>query len=260
MATHSSVLAWRIPGTRKPGGLPSMGLHRVGHDWSDLEEVRRQHIKKQRHYFVNKSLSSQGNGFSSGHVWMWELDYKESWVHKHWCFWTVVLEKTLESPWDCKEIQPAYPKGDQSWEFTGMTDVEAETPVLWPPDAKSWLTGKDPDAGKDWGQGEKGTTGDEMAGWRHWLNGCESEWTPGAGDEQAGLACCDSWVAKSRTRLSDWSDLIWYFIPQKLLYLEAIETLLLATRGQKSCPSETIAFHLTATGHDPAVFPLPFLS
>ena len=102
----------------------------------------RQHIKKQRHYFANKGPSSQGYGFSSGHVWMWELDYKESWALKNWCFWTVVLEKTLESPLDCKEIQPVHPEGNQSWIFIGRTDVEAETPVLWPPDVKNWLIGK----------------------------------------------------------------------------------------------------------------------
>ena len=133
----------------------------------------RQHIKKQRHYFVHKGPSSQGYGFSSGHVWMWELDYKESWVLKNWCFWTVVLEKALESPLDCKQIQPVHPKGDQSWVITGRTDVEAETPILWPPHAKSWLIGKDPDAGKDWGQEEKGMTEDEMVGWHHRLNGHE---------------------------------------------------------------------------------------
>ena len=130
----------------------------------------RQHIKKQRHYFVNKGPSSQGYGFSSGHVQMWELDYKESWMLKNWCFWTVVLEKTLESPLDCKEIQPVHPKGDQSWVFIWRTDAEAETPILWPPilqyfeSVKSWLIWKDPDAGKDWGQEEKGTTEDEMVG------------------------------------------------------------------------------------------------
>ena len=122
----------------------------------------RQHIKKQKHYFVNKSPSSQGYGFSSSHVLMWELDYKESWVPKNWCFWTVVLEKTLESPLDCKETQPVHPKGNQSWVFIGSTDFEAEIPILWPPHAKSWLFGKDPDAGKDWGQEEKETTEDEM--------------------------------------------------------------------------------------------------
>ena len=107
-------------------------------------------LKKQRHYFANKGPSSQGYGFSSSHVWMWELDYKESWAPKNWCFRTVVLEKTPESPLDCKEIQPVHPKGDQSWVFIGRTDVEAETPILWPPDAKNWLLGKDPDAVKDW--------------------------------------------------------------------------------------------------------------
>ena len=128
-------------------------------------------ILKSRHYFANKGPSSQGYGFSSVNVWMWELDYKESWAPKNWCFWTVVLEKTLESPLDCKEIQPVHPKGDQSWVFIGRIDVEAETPIFWPPDVKSWLIGKDPDAGKDWGQEERGTTEDEMVGWHHWLNG-----------------------------------------------------------------------------------------
>ena len=107
-------------------------------------------LKSQRHYFANKGPSSQGYTFSSGHVWMWELDYKESWVPKNWCFWTVVLEKTVESPLDCKEIQPVHPKGNQSWIFIGRTDGKAETPVLWPPDVKKWLIWKDPDAGKDW--------------------------------------------------------------------------------------------------------------
>ena len=120
---------------------------------------------------ANKGPSSQNCGFSNSHVWMWELDYKESWALKKWCFWTVVLEKTLESPLDCKKIQPVHSKGDQSWVFIGRTDVEAETPILWPPDAKNWLLGKDPDAGKDWRQEEKGTTEDEMAGWHHRLNG-----------------------------------------------------------------------------------------
>ena len=126
-------------------------------------------VFKSRDYFANKGPSSQGYGFSSSHVWMWELGYKESWAPKNWCFWSVVLEKTLESPLDCKEIQPVHPKGDQSWVFTGRTDVEAETPILWPLDAKSWLIGKDPDAGKDWGQEEEGTTEDEMVGSHHRL-------------------------------------------------------------------------------------------
>ena len=127
---------------------------------------------------------------------MWELDYKESWVLKNWCFWTVVLEKTLESPLDCKEIQPVHPKGGQSWVFIGRTDVEAETPVLWPLDAKSWLIGKDPHAGKDWRQEKKGTTEDEMVGWHQWLDGLGFGWTLGVGDGQGGLACCDSWGCK----------------------------------------------------------------
>jgi len=126
-----------------------------------------QHIKKQRHYFADKGLSSQNYGFSSSHIWTWALDYKESWAPKNWCSWTVVLEKTLECPLDCKEIQHVYPKGNQSWMFIRRTDAEAETPILWPPDAKNWLTGKDPVAGKDWRQEEKGITEDEMVGWHH---------------------------------------------------------------------------------------------
>ena len=130
-------------------------------------------IKKQRQYFANNGPSSQGYGFSSGHVWMWELDCEESWALKSWCFWTVVLEKTLESPLDCKEVQPVHPKGDQSWVFIGRTDAKAETPTLWPPHAKSWLIGKDPEAVRDWGQEEKRMTEDEMAGWHHWCYGHE---------------------------------------------------------------------------------------
>ena len=125
--------------------------------------------------FADKGPYRQSYGFSSSHVWMWELDYKESWTQKNWCFWTVVLEKTLESSLDCKEIQPVHPKGNQSWVFIGRTDVEAETPILWPPYAKSWLIGKDPDSGKDWRQEEKENTKDEMVGWLHWLNGHEFE-------------------------------------------------------------------------------------
>ena len=150
----------------------------------------------QRHYFANKGPSNQGYGFSSGHVWMWELDYEESWVQKNWCFWTVVLEKTLKSSLACKEIQPVHPKEDQSWVFIGKTDVEVETPILWPPDVKSWLIWKDPDAGKDWGQEEKGMTEDEMVGWHHRLNGYRFGWTQGVGDGQGNLACCGSWGRK----------------------------------------------------------------
>ena len=145
---------------------------------------------------ANKGLSSQGYGFSSGHVWIWELDCEESWVPKNWCFWTGVLEKTLESPLDCKEIQLVHSKGDQSWVFFGRNDAKTETPVLWPPHAKSWVIGKDSDAGRDWGQEEKGTTEDEMAGWHHRPDGREFEWTPGDGDGHGGLVCCDSWGCK----------------------------------------------------------------
>ena len=164
------------------------------HETNDFSPLKksydqpRQHIKKQRYHFANKGLSSQGYGFSSGHVWMWELDCEESWAPKNWCFWTMVLEKTLESPLDFEKIQPVHPKGDQSWVFIRRTDAEAETPILWPPHAKSWLIGKDPDAGKDWGQEKKGTTEDEMAGWHHWLDGHEFGWTLGVGDGQGGLA------------------------------------------------------------------------
>ena len=178
--------------------------------WKKSYDQPRQHIEKQKHYFANKSLSSQGYGFSSGHAWMQQLDCEESWVLKNWCFWTVVLEKTLESPLDCKEIPPVHSLGDQPWDFFGGNDAEGETPVLWPTHVKSWLTGKDSDAGRDWGQEEKGTTEDEMAGWHHWLNGCESEWNLGVGDGQGGLACCDSRGHKEsdttdRTELN-WTD------------------------------------------------------
>ena len=131
--------------------------------WKKSYDQPRQHIEKQRYYFANKGPSSQSYGFSSSHVWMWELDCEESWASKCWCFWTVVLEKTLESPLDCKEIQPVHPEGNPSWLFIGRTDAEAETPVLWPPDVKNWLVWKAPDAGKDWRWEEKGTTEDEMA-------------------------------------------------------------------------------------------------
>ena len=137
---------------------------------------------------------------------MWELDCKEGWVLKNWCFWTVVLDKTLESPLDCKEIQPVHPKGDQSWVFFGRTDAEAETPVLWPLDVKGWLIWKDPDAGKDWGQEEKRTTEDEMVGWHHRLYGHEFKQGPGVGDGQGGLASCSPWGCKNldMTKGLDW--------------------------------------------------------
>ena len=150
--------------------------------WTESYDQPRQHIQKQRHYFANKGPSSQGYGFPCGHVCMWELDCEEGWAPKNWCFWTVVLEKTLESPLVCKKIQPVCPKWHQSWIFIGRTDAEAETLILWPPDVKNWLIWKDPDAGKEWRQEEKGTTEDEMVGWYHRLNGHEFEQASGVGD------------------------------------------------------------------------------
>ena len=178
--------------------------------WKKSYDQPRQHIKQQRHYLANKGPSSQSYGFSSSQVRRWELDYKESWAPKNWCFWTVVLEKSLESPLDCKEIQPD-PKEYQSWIFTGRTDAEAETPILWTPEVKKWLVRKDPDAGKDWLREQKGMTEDEMLGWHHWLDGRESEWTPGDGDGQGGLACCDSWGCKESdtTERLNWTELNW---------------------------------------------------
>ena len=143
--------------------------------WKKSYDQPRQHIKKQRHHFANKGRSSQSYGFSSSQVWMWESDHKEGWVLKNWWFWTVVIEKTLESPLDYKEIKPVNPKGNQSWIFTGRTDAEAESPILWLPDGKSQLIGKDPDAGTGWRWKEKRMTEDEMIGWHHWISGLEFE-------------------------------------------------------------------------------------
>ena len=165
----------------------------------------RQHINKQKYYFADKGQSSQRYGFSSNHLLMWELDYKESWEPKNWCFWTVVLEKTLESPLDSMAIQPVHPKDNQSWIFIGRTDAEAETPILWP-DAKNWLIWKDPVAGKYWRWEEKGTTEDEIVGWYHQLDGHEFEQALGAGDGQGSLACCSPW---DRKELDMTEQLIW---------------------------------------------------
>ena len=177
--------------------------------WKKSYDQPRQHIKKQIHYFANKGPSSQSYDFSSSHVWMWELDYKESWMPKNWCFWTVVLEKTLESPLDCKEIQPVHPKGNQCWIFIGRTDAEAETPILWPPDVK-WLIWKYPDAGKDW-RWEKGTTEDEMIGWT-WIWASSRSWHAAIhgvteSDTAEQFNWTELWLVKLRMLLSlglDW--------------------------------------------------------
>ena len=147
--------------------------------------------------------------FSSSHVWMWELDYKESWAPKNWCFWTVVLEKTLDSPLDCKEIKPFHPKGNQSWIFIGRTDAEAERTILWPTDAKNWVIGKDPDAGKDWRQEEKGLKEDEMVGWHHWLSGHEFEQALRVYDGRGSLGCCSPWSHKESDTTAPLSWVFW---------------------------------------------------
>ena len=171
-------------------------------------EQPRQHIKKQRHYFSNKGPSSQSYGFSSSHIWKLELEYKESWVVKNLCFWTVVVGKILESPLDFKEIKPVNPKGNQSWIFIGTTDVEPETSIIWLHDGKNWLTGKDPNPGKDWRQEEKRLT-NEMVGYYRWLNGHKFEWVSGAGDGLWCLACCSPWGLKESWH--NWAtELNWY--------------------------------------------------
>ena len=154
-------------------------------------------ILKSSHYFTKKDLSSQSHGFSSSHIWMWELDCKESWVPKNLCFWTVVLEKTLESPLDWKEIQPVNPKCNQSWILIGRTDGEAEALILWPHNARNWLIGEDLDAGKDWRQEEKGITEDELVGWHHWLNGHEFEQALGDREGQGNMTWAVYGVAES---------------------------------------------------------------
>ena len=221
--------------------------------WKESYNKPRQHIKKQRHHFDNNGPSSWGYGFSSGHVRMWELDYKESWAPKNWCIWIMVLEKT---PLDYKEIQPVHPRGDQSWVFVGRTDVEAETPILWPPHVKSWLIWKDPDAGKDWGQEEKETTEGQMVGWHHLLNGHEFGWTPGVGDGQGGLACCSSWGCKESdmTEWLNWTELIYKFMDFIQLFKEQVFGLTLIfssvwTFSYFTCFSSFAFYFLPSTLH-----------
>ena len=171
--------------------------------WKKSYAWPRQYIKKQRHYFADKGPSSQSYGFSSGHIWMWQLDHKESWVLKNWCFWTVVLDKMLESPLDCKDIKLIDSKGNQSWIFIGRADAEAETSILWLPDAKNWLIGKDPDDGKDWRQEEKRMTENERVGWHHQQNGHEFEQTLGDSERHGSLGAVVHGVTKSWTWLSN---------------------------------------------------------
>ena len=193
--------------------------------------VKLLHVKKQRYYFADKGPSSQNYVFSSSHVWMWELAYRESWVLKNLWSWTVVLEKTLENPLDCKEIQPVHPKGDQSWIFIGRTDAEPETLVLWSPHAKNWLIGKDPDAGQDWRQEEKGTTEDEMVGWHHQLDRSDFERALGVGDGRGGLACCSLCGHKESLGMTEslnWAESSWAadtigFLPASLTFLPHVQ-------------------------------------
>ena len=175
--------------------------------WKKSYDKPRQHVQKQRHYFVNKGPYSQSYGFSRSHVWMWEVDHKEGWVSKNWCLWTVALEKTLDSPLDYKEMKPVNPKENKSWIFIGRTDAKTEVPILWPSDARNWLIRKDLDDGKVRRQEEKVMTEDEMVGWRHWLDGHEFEQAPGIG--KGSLACfspCDC-KESDRAEQLNWTEL-----------------------------------------------------
>ena len=208
MATHSSTLAWRIPWREEPGRLQSMGLQRAGYDWATSLSLSDSILKSRDIALPAKVHLVKAMVFP---VVMYGC---ESWIVKkaeHWRIDTfeVWCWRRLESPLESKEIQPVHPKGNQSWVLIGSTDAEAETPILWPPHVKSWLIGKDPDAGRDWGQEEKGTTEDEMAGWHHRLCGHEFGWTPGVGDGQGGLVCCDSWGHKesNTTEWLSWTEL-----------------------------------------------------
>ena len=197
--------------------------------WKKSNDKPRQCIKKQRHYFAYKGPYSQSYGFSSSHVWMWELDNKKGWALKNLCLWTLELGKTLETPLDRKEIKPVNPKGNQHRIFIRRTNAETEAPIFWPSDVKSWLIGKDPDAERDWKQEETGSTEDEIVGWHHWLNGHEFEQTPGDSKGQEAWRAAVYGVAKSQTWLSDWTTTTYVLGEKKthpfslLLFLITIE-------------------------------------
>ena len=199
------ITSWQIDGETMETVTNFLFLvSKITGDGDYSHEIKR-HL--QRHYFANKDLSSSTYSFSSSHVWMWELDHEESWVLKNCCFWTVVLEKTLEVPLDCKEIQQVNPKGNQSWILIGRTDVEAETPILWPPDIKNWLFGKDPNAGKDWRWEVKVMTEAEMVGWHHWFNGHDFEQVQGVVMDREAWRAAVHGFAESWTWMSIWTEL-----------------------------------------------------
>ena len=198
-----SLLQWIFPAQELNRGLLHCRWILYQLSYQGSPDKPRQHIKEQRHHFADKGLCSQN--FCSSHVWMWELVHKEGWAPKNWCFWIAVLEKTLESSLDSKEIKPVNPKGNQPWIFIGRTDAELEAPMLCPPHAKSQLIWKDPHARKDWGQEEKWATEDEMVGWHRWFNGHEFEQTPGKSEGQGTLMCCSPWVTKSWKQLRIWT-------------------------------------------------------
>ena len=215
------ITSWQIDGGTVETVSDFLGGSKITADGDCSHEIKRRlllgrkvmttldSISKAETLLCHQSPSSQDYGFSSGHVWMWELDCGEAWAPKNWCFWSVVLEKTLESPLDCKEIQPVHSKGDQPWMFFARNDAKAETPVLWPPNVKSWLIGKDSDPEMDGGQEEKGKTEDKMAGWHHQLDGLSlNELLALVMDREAWRAVIHG-VAKSRTRLRDWTELNW---------------------------------------------------
>ena len=207
--------SWRRKWQPTPVLLPGISMD-GGAWWPTVHRVA-----KSRTWLSNFTFTfTMGSG---GHVWMWELDHKESWAPKNWCFWIMVLDKTLESPLDFKEIKLVSPKGSQSWKFVGRTDAEAETPTLWLPDEKNWLIRKDPDAGKAWRQEKKGMTEDEMLGWHHWLDGHEFEQAPGVADGQEAWHAAVHGVRKSWTWLSDWTELNWWG-PQRVRHNWVVNT------------------------------------